>query len=55
MRRTTCRKKPFGADLRLLLTRKYTTPGDTSRIEHRCPRCETRNIFTHAPVAYVAE
>lgn len=55
MRRTVCHKKPFEADLRLLFTRKYTGPGDTPRIEHRCPRCETRNIFTHAPAAYVAE
>ena len=50
-----CDKKLFEGNLPLLLTKKFTPVGEVPRIEHRCPRCKTLNVFTYHPSQYVAK
>lgn len=50
-----CQKKLFEGNLPLLLQRKHTPVGETPRIEHRCPRCKTLNVFTYDPSGYVVK
>lgn len=50
-----CDKKPFEANLRLLLAKKFTPEGEQPRLEHQCPRCKHLNVFAHDPADYVAK
>lgn len=52
---SACNKKLFEGNIALLLTKKHTTPGETPRIEHLCPRCKTLNIYTYDANACVTK